>query len=321
MLSTVGALPPPVMGILERVTRLGRRSSVPDSAGPGRVVRDGRRAPRRDAVAGVVRPRLRATTASKSPSSAGASASAAELPPASPAAMHSAAVLPLLLRCATGGARSRPVQALAVAAGLIVAAVVATSRVVIGALGERSRSPASRSGAAASLLTVALRATPSRPIPHWLLAVLLAAQLLNPWPRPTWATHGMVTVWRSRARATTGPLCRHAAPARRLLGARLVGYKVQGGCSFFHHRVGVRLADPRQRPRPIRWAPDGAHVGDAGLERVVKSPATGPHSRISGRTCTAGREGVHRRASCGRDDLDEHHHSSAPSLSGLDLAS
>ena len=107
-------------------------------------------------------------------------------------AMHSAAVLPLLLRCAMVG-HSRPVQALAVAAGLIVAAVVATSRVVIGAHSVSESIAGFALGAAASLLTVALHATPSRPIPHWLLAVLLAAQLLNPLAAPSLGTHGMVT--------------------------------------------------------------------------------------------------------------------------------
>lgn len=108
-------------------------------------------------------------------------------------AMHSAAVLPLLLRCATAG-RSRSTQSLAMAAGLAVAAVVATSRVVLGAHSVSESVAGFALGAAASLLTVALHATPARPIPHWLLGVLLAAQLLNPVAAPSLPTHDVVTV-------------------------------------------------------------------------------------------------------------------------------
>jgi membrane-associated phospholipid phosphatase len=107
-------------------------------------------------------------------------------------AMHSAAVLPLLLRCAAG-ARPPGVRVLALALGLALAALIAVSRVVIGAHSMSESVAGFALGSAASMLTVALHAVPARPLPHWLLAVLLAAQLLNPFAAPILPTHGMVT--------------------------------------------------------------------------------------------------------------------------------
>ena len=107
-------------------------------------------------------------------------------------AMHAAAVLPLLLRCATG-AQPRSVRALALALGLAVAALVAASRVVLGAHSASEALAGLVLGAAASMLTVALHAVPARPLPHWLLALLLGAQLLNPFALPTLPTHDVVT--------------------------------------------------------------------------------------------------------------------------------
>jgi hypothetical protein len=107
-------------------------------------------------------------------------------------AMHAAAVLPLLLRCATSASAPR-VQGLALAFGYALAALVAMSRIVIGAHSLSESVAGFALGGAAAALTIALHVIPPRPLPRWLLAVLLAALLANPFAAPSLPTHGMVT--------------------------------------------------------------------------------------------------------------------------------
>ncbi len=107
-------------------------------------------------------------------------------------AMHAAAVLPLLMRCLTAG-RQRPIQWLAVAAGVALAALVALSRTVIGAHSASESIAGFALGCAAAGSALALANVPHRPLPRWLLAALLAAQLLNPVAAPSLPTHDMVT--------------------------------------------------------------------------------------------------------------------------------
>jgi membrane-associated phospholipid phosphatase len=107
-------------------------------------------------------------------------------------AMHAAAVLPLLARCATAASAPR-VQGLALAVGYGLAALVAMSRIVIGAHSLSESVAGFALGGAASALTIALHVIPMRPLPHWLLAVLMAALLINPFAAPSLPTHGIVT--------------------------------------------------------------------------------------------------------------------------------
>lgn len=107
-------------------------------------------------------------------------------------AMHAAAVFPVLLRCLTS-ARAAPVQWIAVAAGFAIAALVAVSRYAIGAHSASESVAGFVVGSVASALTLAWAEIPHRPLPRWLFAVLIAAQLLNPVAAPTLPTHGMVT--------------------------------------------------------------------------------------------------------------------------------
>jgi membrane-associated phospholipid phosphatase len=107
-------------------------------------------------------------------------------------AMHAAAVFPLLLYCFTS-ARSHPVHWLAVAVGCAVAALVAVSRVVIGAHSASEALAGFLLGGTASGLAIAFGRVPRQPLPQWLLGALVAAQLLNPAAAPSLRTHDMVT--------------------------------------------------------------------------------------------------------------------------------
>jgi membrane-associated phospholipid phosphatase len=107
-------------------------------------------------------------------------------------AMHAAAVYPLLLRC-LASAGPRGLRAAAVAFAFALAATVALSRVVIGAHSASESVAGFALGAAASALTLALAALPSQPLPRWLLALLVAALLLNPTAAPSLRTHDLVT--------------------------------------------------------------------------------------------------------------------------------
>lgn len=107
-------------------------------------------------------------------------------------AMHAAAVLPLLLRCATAVSAPR-VQTLALTLGYALAVLVAMSRIVLGAHSLSESLAGIALGGAASALTIALHVIPPRPLPRWLLAVLLAAQFINPFAAPSLRTHDLVT--------------------------------------------------------------------------------------------------------------------------------
>lgn len=108
-------------------------------------------------------------------------------------AMHAAAVLPLLLRCATAARGSR-LQVFAVTLGYALAVLVAVSRNVIGAHSLSETVAGFALGGAASALTIAWHVIPPRPLPRWMLGVLLAAQLINPVALPSVDTHDVVTM-------------------------------------------------------------------------------------------------------------------------------
>lgn len=107
-------------------------------------------------------------------------------------AMHAAAVLPLLLH-SLAAARGRASRHFAVAAGYAVAALVALSRVVVGAHSPSESVIGFALGGAASALTLGLAHLPARALPHALGIALLAAQLLNPIAAPSVRTHDIVT--------------------------------------------------------------------------------------------------------------------------------
>ncbi len=107
-------------------------------------------------------------------------------------AMYSAAVFPLLLRCFAASS-ARPTQHIAVGLGYAVAALVAVSRVVVGAHSPSESLAGFALGGVASALALALGAVPRQQQPGWLFAVLIAAQLVNPTVLPTLPTHEWVT--------------------------------------------------------------------------------------------------------------------------------
>lgn len=107
-------------------------------------------------------------------------------------AMFAAAVLPLLMHClaASHGARA---QAVFVSAGYAAAALVACSRVAIHAHSESEVVIGFLLGGAASALAMHAAPAPRSHLPRGLLAVLLAAYLVNPVALPSMPTHDMVT--------------------------------------------------------------------------------------------------------------------------------
>ena len=107
-------------------------------------------------------------------------------------AMHAAAVFPLLLYCFTS-ARGHRAHVLALMLGLGIAALVAVSRVVIGAHSPSESIAGFLVGGAASGLAVVFGRVPRRPLPHWLIGLLAAAMLLSPTAAPSLPTHDMVT--------------------------------------------------------------------------------------------------------------------------------
>ena len=106
--------------------------------------------------------------------------------------MFSAAVFPLLLRCLAASGE-RPTQRAAIALGYAVAALVAMSRVAVGAHSPSEAIAGFALGSVASALALALGSVPRRHLPRWLLAVLIAAQFLNPAAAPSLPTNDMVT--------------------------------------------------------------------------------------------------------------------------------
>jgi len=107
-------------------------------------------------------------------------------------AMHAATVFPLLLRCFTASS-APPTRRFAVAAGYALAALVAVSRAVIGAHSPSECVAGFALGSAASAFALTLGTVPQKNLPRWLLAALVAAQLLNPAAAPTLPTHDIVT--------------------------------------------------------------------------------------------------------------------------------
>ena len=106
-------------------------------------------------------------------------------------AMHAAAVFPLLLRCLTASS-GPPTRRVAVALGYAMAGLVAVSRVVIGAHSQSEAVAGFALGGAASALALAFGTVPQQHLPRWLLAGLIAAQLVNPAAAPSLPTHDMV---------------------------------------------------------------------------------------------------------------------------------
>jgi len=107
-------------------------------------------------------------------------------------AMHAAAVFPLLLRCLSASS-SRTTRWFAVALGYSLAALVAVSRAVIGAHSPSESLAGFLLGSAASALALGFGTVPQQHLPRWLLALLVAAQLVNPAAAPSLPTHDMVT--------------------------------------------------------------------------------------------------------------------------------
>jgi hypothetical protein len=101
-------------------------------------------------------------------------------------------VFPLLLRC-FAASHGRPAQHIAVALGYAVAALVAVSRVVVGAHSPSESLAGFALGGAASASALAFARLPRQHLPRWLLAALVAAQLVNPAAMPSLPTHDMVT--------------------------------------------------------------------------------------------------------------------------------
>lgn len=107
-------------------------------------------------------------------------------------AMHSAAVMPLLAAAVTAGL-ARWVQASAWLFALALAALVALSRVAIGAHTPSEAVLGFALGALASGAALALGHPPQSHLPRWLLAAVVAALLLNSSALPTLPTHDAVT--------------------------------------------------------------------------------------------------------------------------------
>ena len=107
-------------------------------------------------------------------------------------AMFAAAVLPVLARVAASGAPA-PWPRAAVAAGLLLAAAIALSRVTTHAHSAFEAVLGFLLGAAASLWALRHSAAPSAPTPTWLGLALLAWMLVLPLGAPPSATHDWVT--------------------------------------------------------------------------------------------------------------------------------
>lgn len=106
-------------------------------------------------------------------------------------AMFSAAVLPVLARIVAGQAAT-PWPRRAMAAGLVLAALVAVSRVHTGAHSGSEAVLGFLLGAAASLLALRGTLAPRTPTPRWLLAGLAAWMLATPMQMPASTTHDQV---------------------------------------------------------------------------------------------------------------------------------
>lgn len=123
-------------------------------------------------------------------------------------AMHAAAVIPLLLGCVAAGF-PRWARLGAVVFALALAALVALSRVVIGAHSPSEAVLGFLLGALASTLALTLGDPPHSHLPRWLLATVLAALALNASAVPTLPTHGMVTRLALELSGRDKPYTRH----------------------------------------------------------------------------------------------------------------
>lgn len=113
-------------------------------------------------------------------------------------AMFAAAVYPVLLRLLPGGSSRQATlwRSLGVTAGVMFAALVALSRVMVQAHSLSEVLAGLALGLAASALTLRL-ATPSQaraaPMPGWMPAVVAAWLVVLPLSAPASITHGLVT--------------------------------------------------------------------------------------------------------------------------------
>lgn len=107
-------------------------------------------------------------------------------------AMHASAVLPMLAHSLLSSSH-RSARSVATALCYLLAALVALSRVVIGAHSASEVAVGFALGGAASALTIVRAQLPERALPHALAAVLVAAQLLNAIAAPSVRTHDFVT--------------------------------------------------------------------------------------------------------------------------------
>jgi membrane-associated phospholipid phosphatase len=123
-------------------------------------------------------------------------------------AMHAAAVFPLLMGCVTAG-RPRWLRIGAVAFAFMLAALVALSRVVVGAQSPSESLLGFLLGALASGLALTLGPPPQSHLPRWLLASVIAGLLLNSSAMPTLPTHGMVTRLALQLSGRDTPYTRH----------------------------------------------------------------------------------------------------------------
>ncbi len=123
-------------------------------------------------------------------------------------AMHAAAVFPLLMGCVTASG-PRWLRLGAVAFAFMLAALVALSRVAIGAHSPSEALLGFLLGALASGLALTLGRPPHSHLPRWLLATVVAALLLNSSAMPTMPTHGMVTRLALQLSGRETPYTRH----------------------------------------------------------------------------------------------------------------
>lgn len=123
-------------------------------------------------------------------------------------AMHAAAVFPLLMGCVTAGA-ARWVRLGAVCFALALAALVALSRIAIGAHSPSEALLGFLLGALASGLALTLGRPPHSHLPRWLLATVIAALLLNSSAMPTMPTHDMVMRLALQLSGRDRPYTRH----------------------------------------------------------------------------------------------------------------
>jgi membrane-associated phospholipid phosphatase len=106
--------------------------------------------------------------------------------------MFAGAVWPVLARIAAGRA-PRPWPRLAIAAGMLLAAGIALSRVVTGAHSHSEALLGLLIGLSASLLALRGTRAPQAPTPGWLAAALVAWLLALPLAAPPSRSHDLVT--------------------------------------------------------------------------------------------------------------------------------